>query len=90
MGIGAGFVPGVLDVKSIDEIIPGGARRSPSRWRGAYGREEGIPGGISSGAAAMPPSRWRRARRARASSSWPWSAHTGERYLSTPLFQFDE
>ena len=49
-GIGAGFVPEVLDVKAIDEIIQVTNEETLANAR-RLARVEGIPGGISSGAA---------------------------------------
>lgn len=49
-GIGAGFVPGVLDVKLIDEIIPVSNDDAYSMMR-HVAKTEGIPVGVSSGAA---------------------------------------
>lgn len=49
-GIGAGFVPGVLDVKLIDEIIPVSNEDAYSMMR-HVAKTEGIPVGVSSGAA---------------------------------------
>jgi cysteine synthase A len=49
-GIGAGFVPEVLDTKAIDEIVQVTNEESFSQAR-RLARVEGIPGGISSGAA---------------------------------------
>ena len=49
-GIGAGFVPPVLHTKVIDEIVPVGNQTSFEYAR-LLARVEGIPGGISSGAA---------------------------------------
>ncbi len=49
-GIGAGFVPEVLDVKAIDEIIQVTNEETLAAAR-RLARVEGIPGGISSGAA---------------------------------------
>src|SRR5205085_1306650 len=49
-GIGAGFVPAILDMKVIDEIIPVGEQESMEMAR-RLAREEGVFAGISSGAA---------------------------------------
>jgi cysteine synthase A len=49
-GIGAGFVPDVLDTKAIDEIVQVTNEESFVLAR-RLARVEGIPGGISSGAA---------------------------------------
>jgi cysteine synthase A len=49
-GIGAGFVPTVLDTKVYDEIIQVTGDESMAAAR-RLARREGIPGGISSGAA---------------------------------------
>jgi cysteine synthase len=48
-GIGAGFIPDVLDVEQIDEIIQVSNDQAFSTTR-ELARTEGIPGGISSGA----------------------------------------
>lgn len=49
-GIGAGFVPGVLDRSVIDEVVTVGNQTAFETAR-ALARKEGIPAGISSGAA---------------------------------------
>jgi cysteine synthase A len=49
-GIGAGFVPEILDTKAIDEVIQV-TNEETMFWARALARSEGIPGGISSGAA---------------------------------------
>jgi cysteine synthase len=49
-GIGAGFVPEVLDTKAYDEVIKVSNEESLA-WSRKLARVEGIPGGISSGAA---------------------------------------
>jgi cysteine synthase A len=49
-GIGAGFIPGILDRSLIDEVITIGNQTAFETARAAA-RSEGIPGGISSGAA---------------------------------------
>ena len=84
-GIGAGFVPGVLDTAVYDEILQVGAEDAFALARRLM-REEGISCGISSGANAFA---------AMQLASRPEMAgklivfvvcDTGERYLSTPLF----
>jgi cysteine synthase A len=49
-GIGAGFVPGILDRSVIDEVVTVGNQTSFETAR-ALAKQEGIPAGISSGAA---------------------------------------
>jgi cysteine synthase A len=49
-GIGAGFVPEILDTKAIDEVIQVSNEETLTQSR-RLARTEGIPGGISSGAA---------------------------------------
>ena len=57
-GIGAGFVPPVLDLDLVDEIITVGNDDAVNLSR-RLAREEGLLVGISSGAATWPPCRWR-------------------------------
>jgi cysteine synthase A len=84
-GIGAGFVPEILDSTVIDEIIQVSDVNAASTTR-RLAREEGILAGISSGAAA-----W--AALEVAERAGPDSTvvvllpDTGERYLSTVLFE---
>lgn len=85
-GIGAGFVPEVLDTTVIDEII---RVRSEDAGRMArrLAREEGILVGISSGAAAWAALEVARRPEARGKMILVVLPDTGERYLSTWLFQ---
>lgn len=85
-GIGANFVPEILDTALYDEVL-----RITDDEAYAYGRamadDEGILVGISSGAALCAAAKL---------AAWPENANktivavlpdTGDRYLSTPLFQ---
>lgn len=85
MGIGAGFVPEVLDRALVDEILTVTAAESRAAAR-RLAREAGILAGISSGAALHAAL----AVAARAESAGKLIVvvlpDTGERYLSTPLF----
>ena len=56
-GIGAGFVPGVLDGSLLDEVIRVKASEAVAQAR-RLAREEGILCGISSGAAVHAAYRW--------------------------------
>jgi cysteine synthase A len=85
-GIGAGFVPGVLDRDLIDEIIQVRAEDAGKVAR-RLAREEGILTGISAGAAlhaALEIARRPESARKRIVVVLP---DTGERYLSTWLFE---
>ncbi|HWR04137.1 MAG TPA: cysteine synthase A [Humidesulfovibrio sp.] len=84
-GIGAGFVPGILDTKIYDEIIQVGAEDAFSTARRLM-REEGMSCGISSGANAFAAMQLA-ARPEMAGKTIVFIVcDTGERYLSTPLF----
>jgi cysteine synthase A len=84
-GIGAGFVPPVLDRELLDEIIPIDDEDAIETAR-LVARREGVLGGISCGAAlagALQVAARDEARGARIAVVLPDS---GERYVSTPFF----
>ena len=84
-GIGAGFVPEVLDTKIYDEIIPVenddafAAGREVGRW-------EGVLVGISSGAAVWAAIELAKRPENAGKTIVVLLPDTGDRYLSTPLF----
>lgn len=85
-GIGAGFVPNVLDMKTIDEIIPVSNEDSGLVAKRLV-REEGIFVGISSGAAMYAALEIAKRKEAKGKTIVVLLPDTGERYLSTWLFQ---
>ena len=84
-GIGAGFVPGVLDTSVYDEVIPVSADDAFAASR-RMGREEGVLVGISSGAALAAALEVARRPEMAGKTIVALMPDTGERYLSTPLF----
>ena len=87
-GIGAGFVPKVLDTDIYDEIIQVTNDESYDIARRAA-REEGILGGVSSGAAIFAALQVAK-KLGKGKKVVAILPSNGERYLSTPLYQFDE
>ena len=87
-GIGAGFVPAVLDTEIYNEIIQVTNDQSYETARQAA-REEGILGGVSSGAAIYAALQVAK-RLGKGKKVLAIIPSNGERYLSTPLYQFDE
>lgn len=84
-GIGAGFVPAVLDTAVYDEVIAVTSDEAMAAAR-ALGRSEGILAGISGGAALHAASLVAARPELAGSSVVVILPDTGERYLSTPLF----
>ena len=85
-GMGANFIPSVLDTKVYDEVFPVTEQEAYAAGK-MLGKQEGILAGISSGAALHA---------AIAVAKRPENAgknivvllpDTGDRYLSTPMFQ---
>jgi cysteine synthase A len=83
-GIGAGFVPDVLNTGIIDEIIQV-SNEDAFATAQRLAREEGILGGISSGAALWAALEVSRREENRGKMIVVVLPDTGERYLSTPL-----
>ena len=84
-GIGAGFVPQVLDTKVYDEIIP--VENDDAFALGKeMGRSEGVLVGISSGAALWAAIEIAKRPGSEGKTIVVLLPDTGDRYLSTPLF----
>ena len=84
-GIGAGFVPGVLNTKIYDEIILVSIEEAFAAGR-EIGRAEGVLVGISSGAAAWAAIELARRPENKGKNIVVLLPDTGDRYLSSPMF----
>ena len=84
-GIGAGFVPQVLDTSVYDEVLPVSDEDAFAAGR-LVGRREGILVGISSGAAVHGAIQLAKRPENRGKTIVALLPDTGDRYLSTPLF----
>ena len=85
-GIGAGFVPAVLDTKIYDEIITVKNEEAFATGR-RIARSEGILAGISSGAAVWAAIQLAKRPENEGKTIVVLLPDTGDRYLSTPLFE---
>ena len=84
-GIGAGFVPDVLDTKVYDEVIP--VENDDAFATGKLiGKKEGVLVGISSGAAVWAAIQLAKRPENKGKTIVALLPDTGDRYLSTPLF----
>ncbi len=88
-GIGAGFVPGVLNTEIINEVV---RVTNEQAFEGAreLARVEGILAGISSGANVYAALEVAKRPENAGKLIVTILCDTGERYLSTPLYQFEE
>ena len=84
-GIGAGFVPDVLDTKVYDEVIPVENEDAFATGK-LIGKKEGVLVGISSGAAVWAAIELAKRPENKGKTIVALLPDTGDRYLSTPLF----
>lgn len=87
-GIGAGFVPDILDTKVYDEVITVTNEQAYETAREAA-KKDGVLGGVSSGAAIYAAQQVAKTL-GKGKKVLAVLPSNGERYLSTPLYQFDE
>ena len=88
-GIGAGFVPRNFDAGVVDEIIPVADNHAIAASR-SLARKEGVLAGISSGAALSAALSVAKREENKGKNIVVILPDTGERYLSTVLYAFDE
>lgn len=88
-GIGAGFVPKALDTSIYDEVFPVSDAESFA-WAREIGKREGVLVGISSGAAAKAAFEIAKRPENAGKTIVVLFPDGGDRYFSTPLFQFDD
>lgn len=87
-GIGAGFVPEVLNTEVYDEVVTVSNEDAYATAR-EVARTEGLLGGVSSGAAIHAAKQVAK-KLGKGKKVLAVIPSNGERYLSTPLYQFDE
>ena len=85
-GIGAGFVPSVLDLSVVDEGLTVTEEEAYAAAR-VLAQREGVLVGISSGAALFAAVRWASRPENEGKTVVVLLPDTGDRYLSTPLFE---
>jgi cysteine synthase A len=87
-GIGAGFVPDIFNPKAVDEIfkVPSDEAIATSR---KLSKTEGLLVGISSGASAYAATQVAKRPENKGKVIVALLPYTGERYLSTVLYQLD-
>ncbi|MGN0642369.1 MAG: cysteine synthase A [Huintestinicola sp.] len=85
-GIGAGFVPDVLNTEVYDEVIPVSNEDAFAAGK-LIGRSEGILVGISAGAALWAASEIAKRPENKGKNIVVLLPDTGDRYLSTPMFE---
>jgi cysteine synthase len=87
-GIGAGFVPDILKTDIYDEVLTI-SNDEAFEWARRAAREEGLLGGISSGAAIAAALKVAK-KLGKGKKVLAIIPSNGERYLSTPLYQFED
>ncbi len=87
-GIGAGFVPSVLDTDIYDEVISV-SNDDAYAFAREVAKSEGLLGGVSTGAAIYAAKQVAK-KLGKGKKVLAVAPSNGERYLSTPLYQFDE
>lgn len=85
-GIGAGFVPDVLDMNCIDQVIQVSSEEALATAR-EISKSEGIPLGISSGATVKVAIDYAKSTKGQGKNIVVICASTAERYISTALFE---
>lgn len=85
-GIGAGFVPEALDTSVYDEVMTVDSEDAYAMGR-LMGRREGLPVGISSGAALWAAVQIAKRPQAKGKTIVVLFPDGGEKYLSTPMFE---